>query len=792
MIIKPTGAIGSKIAIVGDVPGRDAAMIGRPFSGAKGKILNRMLEEVGIERSECYITYLFKLRPDKWPKSFYENKSCTQPKQELKDAWEALKKELSEVSPNVIIPLGEQALRAVTTKKGINNQRGSILLMQYDKLNPVEDRNWDRFTFKVVPTFDSEFIRKHWEKRPLAIFDLRRAKEQSKTNIYDFKERDWEKIESLELIKAKVKQFLKDGKYLSFDIETANKQITCISFAINVNYAFTIPIRIQDHFYWTQEEEVVVWSEIKKLLESDLLKITQNGNYDMFYTRMGYGIKPTNTWMDTMNAHHVLYPELQKSLAVLCSLYTEHPYYKDMVGTEYFHYNCLDSIITLECALSIEKELEEFKLQDFYHKHVQPVEPILLDMQCNGVKINQEKRERYAKQYAKEADDLEKKLQFAVGYELNVASSKQMCNFLYNEMELPQQFKKDKDGNEVVTADVDALKALRKLTDNKLFDTIIEIRQKRKIVSTYLRAKIDDDGRFRSSYLISGAETGRLSSRKCSWGTGGNLQNVPKGICREVFVPDDGYMFVSADLSQADARVVAYLANESRLIEVFETGGDIHTKVAAMLFKKPEADITKGERALGKTIVHASNYSMGPKAFSKHTGLSYRDSKDRLNSYHTTFPNIRVWHLAINSRISRTRTLTTPLGRTRAFFGRLNDNLLRDAYAFIPQSTVSDVILIGMKKLYDALPVGCRIVFNIHDEIVIQIPKYYRIEKQTWFKSESTVKLDENLKVVKCTKLQWIKDLMKECMSVPLTIGTKTFTIPIGVTTGHDWNEVSG
>jgi len=325
-----------------------------------------------------------------------------------------------------------------------------------------------------------------------------------------------------------------------------------------------------------------------------------------------------------------------------------------------------------------------------------------------------------------------------------------------------------------------------------VFDTVLSIREKKKIVSTYLEAEIDSDNRYRSSYLISGTETGRLASRSSSFGTGGNLQNVPKGICREVFIPDKGYMFMAADLSQAEARVVAYLAEDETLMNVFTSGGDVHTKVAAMLFQKDEKDVTHEERTLGKTIVHASNYSMGPRSFAEHTGMSIRDAKERLNTYHVTFPKIKLWHLEVARELRRSKTLVTPMGRRRSFFGRWNDALLRDSYAYIPQSTVSDVILKGMVNLASVLPPECKIVFNIHDEIVVQVPinpPSIFFKKSVYF---DTGKVDTAAGAERdAAWIDIIKHIMIEYMTIPITIHGRTFTIPVNVKTGMTWQEVS-
>lgn len=783
MIVHAIGPPHAKIMIVGEAPGRDEDRLGRPFVGSAGKLLDRMLEEAGIERTDCYITNVMEIRPHNNDfGDFYEDSGRKKLKQVLIDGIKRLKEEVYGVNPNVVIVLGNEALKALVKLTGITKYRGSVLRSWFDDEESCPP-------FKIVPTIHPAAIMRQWEHRPLVVLDLKRAKEESETSEHTPVHRNWEKIETLLELGLAVDSYLAYAKYIAFDIETMNKQITCIGFARDGKNSFTVPIHMHEKSFWSTEEELVVWREIQRLLQSDIPKITQNGNYDMYYLKQNVGIEVRNTWMDTMNAFHCLYPELPKGLATLCSIYTKEPYYKDMIGTDYYHYNCLDCMITYECAMAIEEELVEMKMDDFYHKHIAKVEPIILDMQVRGVKIDVKKRALHAERMKKEGVDLQKKLDDAVGHEINVNSPKQMADFLYVELGLPIQMDRKtgrKSTNEL------ALKNLSKIANSPLFDTILSIRERRKIVSTYLEADLDDDGRYRSSYLISGTETGRLASRASSFGTGGNLQNVPKGICREVFIPDEGCMFMAADLSQAEARVVAYLAEDEALMEMFDSGGDVHTKVAAMLFQKDEKDVTKEERVLGKTIVHASNYSMGPRSFAEHTGMSFRDARERLNTYHVTFPKIKLWHMDVARELRRSKTLVTPMGRRRSFFGRWNDALLRDGYAYIPQSTVSDVILKGMARLYEALPDCCKIVFNIHDEIVIQAS----IKPPSVF-FRKTVNFDKG--TVECAKgverdMAWVdilERIMIDCMTIPIEIKGRTLTIPVNVTTGMNWNEVS-
>ena len=754
MIVKPSGPSNAKIAIVGEAPGQNEERLGRPFVGGAGKILDYMLVEAGIDRSDCYLTNVMHIRPvNNDFGEFYEDAGRKVPGTLLMDGYRRLFKELEEVKPNVIIALGNEAMKALTRKVGITKYRGSILTV-------------DGIGGKVIPTLHPASIMRQWENRPLAVMDLKRALEESSTPKHMPIVRNWKKLETLSDIKTNVDYYLKTAKYISFDIETCNNQISCIGFAMSDFMSFTIPICMFNKSFWSEQDELKVWLEIKRLLESDIPKIAQNANFDMFYLMFTVGIDVKNLWMDTMIAHHCIYPELPKSLATLCSIYTREPYYKDMIGTDYYHYNCLDCMITYECAMAIDKELEEFEMHDFYHKYLNHLIPILLNMQLRGVRVDTKKRALAAEELKRVMNDNQKKLNGAVGHDINVNSPKQMSDFLYRELGLPIQSHR-KTGK--TSTNEEALRGLDKIAPNPLFKIILSIRETRKLISTYLESEIDPDGRFRCSYLLSGTETGRLASRMSATGTGGNLQNVPKGIAREVFIPDKGKMFLSADLSQAEARVVAYLAKEEGLIDIFESGKDIHRQVAASIFDKKVEDVTNGERELAKRCVHASNYGMGARLFATLTELSVADAQGKLNLYHIHFPRIRIWHMEVARELKKTRILTTPMGRKRMFFGRWNDALLRDAYAYIPQSTVADVVLKGMININKALPHSCSIVFNIHDEVVIQVP----IE---WDLLSTTYKMDK---------------LMIKAMSIPIEIHGRTLTIPVNVKSGMNWQEVS-
>ena len=243
------------------------------------------------------------------------------------------------------------------------------------------------------------------------------------------------------------------------------------------------------------------------------------------------------------------------------------------------------------------------------------------------------------------------------------------------------------------------------------------------------------------------------------------LQNLPRGdIVRSIFLPDNGKVFVNADLSQAEARVVAYLAEEKRLQTLFEQAGDIHKTIASMVFRKAFTEVTQGERQLAKTLVHAANYGIGIRKLAGLLGTAESRARELLNQYYATYPRIKVWHFDVEAQLRKSRLFTTPLGRKRMFFGRWSPDLIREAIAYVPQSTVSDVMNLGIIRAFPNLPPGWEMVMQIHDSVLFQVP----IE----------------------TDAMHIYKFCKHYFEITLNIHKVKFTIPIDLKLGKTWADM--
>jgi len=320
----------------------------------------------------------------------------------------------------------------------------------------------------------------------------------------------------------------------------------------------------------------------------------------------------------------------------------------------------------------------------------------------------------------------------------NPHSPKQVAEYLYGELGLPKKYNR-KTRN--VTTDDKALRSLQeKFPKIPQLNAIILCRHLRKMKSTYFEIPLYR-GRMLPSINITGTETGRFSS---------DLHSFPKAHA-DVVVADEGMVLVEPDLSQADARAVAWISGDVEMINLFLSGKDIHEEVGKMIGV---------DRNTAKPIEHGANYCIGANTIAITAKCSTAKAKAKLEEYYSRFPAIRRWHDKVIKQIKATRTMTTALGRKRIFYGRFGDALWREAIAFEPQSIASgDNMNIGLRRLYD---LGFDILFAKHDSVLFQVPEPL---------TQETV------------------NVIKEALSVKMDINGRELIIPVEVSYGKNWKK---
>jgi len=366
-----------------------------------------------------------------------------------------------------------------------------------------------------------------------------------------------------------------------------------------------------------------------------------------------------------MLAHHLLYPELPHDLGFIVSLYTEEPYYKHEIQSDtlegFWMYNCKDAACTYEAYLGLAKELEEAGQTDYFQTRVIGLLRPVMSMQGRGLFVDRPVLDTTRHRMELEIEYLQLQLDQAVGFPCNVRSTNDLRLLLYDILKYPILKRTAK--GQAPSTDEDTIRKLA-YTSNDHAETlqlVLDVRERRTLVSGFLNLSTGEDGRYRASYLIHGTDSGRLSSRGPSTG-GPQLQNIPKGA-RKVFVAPPGRVLVQGDLRRAEAMFVAYDAQELRLIKIFEDPTrDLYREMAAAALAINLSDVQTWQREVFKRVCHASNYGMGPLKFItvlRLAGINVEDLPIRgvygpkkkaeyvIESYHAAYPGIRRWQAAI-------------------------------------------------------------------------------------------------------------------------------------------------
>lgn len=363
------------------------------------------------------------------------------------------------------------------------------------------------------------------------------------------------------------------------------------------------------------------------------------------------------------------------------------------------------------------------------------VTPVLAAMEAQGIFVDANVLQDFSAELNDEARKVQAEIYELAGHEFNIHSPKQLRQVLYEELKIHDQLgiksiKKTKTG---LSTDEEVLS---RLSQHPIAAKILAYREIAKLKSTYVDTLPQHihqrTGRIHSSFNQTVAATGRLSSDQP------NLQNIPMRTAlgqriRQAFRPQQaGGIFIAADYSQVEVRLLAAFANASHLIQSFKDGLDIHTATAAKIFGKPESEVTTDLRGRAKAVNFGIMYGMGPTRLARETGVSVSEAKDFIGRYFETFPEIKNYLENLKEAARRTGYSTTILGRKRPIPG-LNDanqqavaraeNIAVNAPI---QGSAADIIKLAMVNLAGELRSsgsGFRILLQIHDELVLEGPE---------------------------------------------------------------------
>lgn len=743
------GSPNSKICLIGEAPGEVEELKGLPFVGPAGELLTKLLRSIGVGRNECYFTNVIKERPpyndiSKFIK-FSKTGASTTPEY---NAYERLLyEELSGINANVIVPLGNVALYALTRKRGINKWRGSILEGVSSRkviptIHPSACLRAERYVASRDSTVSSGGM---YLYRYYIMHDLLRARKHSDTPELGLPERRYIIKPSLKASLSYMESILNEGKEVGFDIEVINGELSCFSLAKTAYEGICIPFTMGGVEYFDPDEELAIMRRLEQVLSNpDICKIGQNIIFDSTFMFRKYGIITVNM-DDTMIAQAIITPEFPKALDFIASIYSLMPYYKDdgkkweNVGVsdeQFWAYNIKDSMVVMEVFPQIVSDLKRQGNYETY-KRQSGILPALLYMQERGLKVDMDKFRDRASNLELEIAELQTELNRLAGYEVNPNSPKQLQELFYMIRGYQPYTKRTKQGSSITTDET----AMKRLIRKGCIEAgiVLEIRHKTKLRSTYFEeSKIDDDGRLRGAFKPVGTVNGRLSSEETIFGTGNNLQNQVEDIDK-CLIADEGCLLLELDLSQAENRIVAYISPEPTMMSAFEKGEDIHSKTASMIFgiptdeiiqmdkekvKAPIGDGNHTHRYWGKKANHGFDYGEGYKKFSLINELPESEGKFIHDMYHRIYPGIRAGQELVRTQLYNNRTLTNCYGRKRTFMEQWGDSLFNSAYNFIPQSTVADKINlegITYMLLHEEFDL-VELLNQKHDALVLQMP----------------------------------------------------------------------
>lgn len=756
MHVPAVGPKDAKIMIVGEAPGEQEERKGMPFVGPAGKLLDECLHDVGILRSMCYITNTIKERPyrnDITPYLDLNVRGKNLPKES--HAYlvyrNQLKAEIEEVRPNVVVAVGAVALWALCGKLGITKWRGSILestLVPGQKVIPI---------IHPAGALQGKYNWRHYIK-----LDLARVRKQSATPEIKLDSREYIIApgfkEAIEYIRE-----CQHSRRFAFDIEVSGRELSCISLSFGKRHAISIPFTEGTDLYWRRDQEAYILREIAKALEDPTVEsLGHNTTFDATFLFHKYRIRSRNLH-DTMVAQAINYPEFEKDLGFLTSVYTDIPYYKDegkekfkrgvdntVSDRDFWLYNAKDSIVLMETFPKQLKELAKLGNTETYDFQRRCIPPLIF-LYARGIKMQTNAMKNASMEAEAKLIRLENDLNTIVGYPINANSSKQLIDWFYIKKKA-KRYHNRKTGS--LTVDEGALKRLKQQDDPEIAiaaDIILDSRSEGKMKSTYLDMKLDEDGRLRCSMNPVGTRFGRFSSSKTIFGTGANMQNQPPSM-KKYMLPDDGYVAYNVDLSQAENRVVAYYGPDELMTEAFYNGIDIHSLTASNIarfygydldastikewdglfestgdkeYASPIGNFKHSWRYWGKKANHSLNYDYGFRSFAYLYEIPERDAKLIIEAYHQTYPGVRQYHRRVQEALKRNRTLENLLGRKKLFLDRWGDELFKAGYSFIPQSTVADIInrrgIIFLYERQDLFP-ELELLNQVHDSIVFQIP----------------------------------------------------------------------
>ena len=669
--------------------------------------------------------------------------------------------------------------KLVTLKKDVpvKDNLEDFILKNIDKdklFSFLREMEFNRLLSSVISVYGQpEILQQKTIKKENINKEINTKKYQLIKNIEDLD--DW--ISEAE----KKGEFAIDTETTSLDPHQAD--LVGISLSTDIGKACYIPIGHTNGKCLNKKEVI---DKLKPILEDkSVKKIGQNIKFDyLIFYHLGVNL---NSLEDTMLISYVLDAGKNRhNMDTLSEIHLGHKTisFKDLVGTgkkqisfneveiqKASEYAAEDADITLRLYKVLKENLKQEKLENIYELFEKPLIKILAKMEINGIKVDDKYLKILSKNFDKRIKEVEKKIFKISNKEFNIGSTKQLGEIMYNELKI-SSLKKTKKGSFATSASVLEDLAFK---GNEFPKLVLDWRQISKLKNTYsdsLQEHINPKTkRVHTSFLLAATTTGRLAS------SDPNLQNIPikssdgKEI-RKSFVAEKGNILISADYNQIEMRILADLADVKELKKAFKNNQDIHSLTASQVFNVDIKKITSDMRRKAKAINFGIIYGISQYGLAKQIMVSNIEAENFLNSYFIKFPEIKEYMQETIKFCRKSGFVSNIFGR-RSHITGINDknynvrNFQERAAINAPiQGSASEIMRIAMirlnKKLDDEKYKNCKMLLQIHDELIFEIPKNEE-------KSITKVIMDEMVSV---------KDSDLHSFSTPLTVD---------INTGENW-----
>lgn len=534
-------------------------------------------------------------------------------------------------------------------------------------------------------------------------------------------------------------------KSVCFDTETTGVDVF-VAELVGLSFCFTEGEAYYVTLPGDKEEATEVLREFKAFFQAEHIeKIGQNIKFDLLMLSM-YGIDLKGKMFDTMIAHYLVQPELRHGMDYLAEIYLRYRtiHYEELVGGKgknqidirfvdldlLCDYAAEDADVTFRLKQILEKEIVANGLDKLFYEIEMPLMKVLAIIERNGVRIDSEALRQSSVILTEEMISLEKEIHDLAGYDFNVSSPAQVGEILFDRLKLDDKAKKTKTGQYSTAEDV--LEKIR--SKHPIIGKILDYRGLKKLLSTYIDALPllinPRTGKVHTSFNQTVAATGRLSS------TNPNLQNIPirdaqgKEI-RKAFIPDEGCVFLSADYSQIELRIMAHLSGDANMLEAFNSGHDIHTATAAKIYKIPLEEVTSDMRRKAKTANFGIIYGISTFGLAERLTIPRGEAKELIEGYFATYPDVKRYMDEAIQRAKEAGYVETIFGRKRFLADINSQNSIvrgyaeRNAINAPIQGSAADIIKIAMVRIQARLEkenLKTTMTMQVHDELNFTVP----------------------------------------------------------------------